>query len=191
MAESDFSGPCIIGFGSSPSRCGPARSRGWSAQKSPGSRTWSLHTCQGLRPRRVGLALAFAHPATWPSAVRTASASRNKYDFRGSMAGLCVPLPTLRRHTRGCLRTAQGQNGSLHLHSSGFAPPTPCRFPSALSHHTGTGSRKTKMKHSTFIRFGLCPDPPAMQGDDTVNGCESNPGSFIITAVMESLKWSK
>jgi hypothetical protein len=24
MAESDFSGPCIIGYGSSPSRCGPA-----------------------------------------------------------------------------------------------------------------------------------------------------------------------
>jgi hypothetical protein len=24
MAESDFSRPCIIGYGSSPSRCGPA-----------------------------------------------------------------------------------------------------------------------------------------------------------------------
>ena len=27
MAESDFPGPCIIGFGSSPSQCGPAHSR--------------------------------------------------------------------------------------------------------------------------------------------------------------------
>ena len=27
MAESDFPGPCIIGYGSSPSQCGPARSR--------------------------------------------------------------------------------------------------------------------------------------------------------------------
>ena len=27
MAGSDFSCPCIIGFGSSPSRCGPSRSR--------------------------------------------------------------------------------------------------------------------------------------------------------------------
>src|ERR1700724_4575231 len=27
MAESDFSCPCIIGYGSSPSRCGPSRSR--------------------------------------------------------------------------------------------------------------------------------------------------------------------
>jgi hypothetical protein len=27
MARSDFSRPCIIGFGSSPSRCGPSRSR--------------------------------------------------------------------------------------------------------------------------------------------------------------------
>ena len=36
--------------------------------------------------------------------------------FRGSMAGLHVPLPTLRRHPRGCLRTARGRCGSLLLH---------------------------------------------------------------------------
>ena len=31
--------------------------------------------------------------------------------YRGSMAGLHVPLPTLRRHPRGCLRTAWGRCG--------------------------------------------------------------------------------
>src|SRR5437879_8984368 len=49
------------------------------------------------------------------------------------MAGLHVPLPTLRRHPRGCLRTARGRCGSLHLHRGGLAPPTPCRSPGALS----------------------------------------------------------
>src|SRR5262249_50752075 len=44
--------------------------------------------------------------------------------FRGSMAGLCSPLPTL-RHLR---RTARGRCGSLLLHRSGLSPPTPCRF---------------------------------------------------------------
>src|SRR4051812_523878 len=47
--------------------------------------------------------------------------------FRGSMAGLCAPLPTLRRHPRGCQRTAQGRCGSLLLHRGGLSPPTPCR----------------------------------------------------------------
>jgi len=47
------------------------------------------------------------------------------------MAGLHVPLPTLRRHPRGCLRTARGRCGSLFLHRSGLAPPTPCRSPGA------------------------------------------------------------
>jgi transposase len=40
----------------------------------------------------------------------------------------CAPLPTLRRHPRGCQRTARGQCGLLLLHCSGLAPPTLCRF---------------------------------------------------------------
>ena len=51
--------------------------------------------------------------------------------YRGSMVGLHVPLPTLRRHPHGCLRTARGRCGSLFLHRSGLAPPTPCRSPGA------------------------------------------------------------
>jgi len=47
------------------------------------------------------------------------------------MAGLCSPLPTLRRRPRGSLRTARGRCGSLLLHRSGLAPPTPCRSPGA------------------------------------------------------------
>src|SRR5439155_27028610 len=52
--------------------------------------------------------------------------------FRGSMAGLCPPLPTLRRRPRGRQRTARGRCGSLLLHRSGLEPPTPCRSPGAL-----------------------------------------------------------
>jgi hypothetical protein len=38
-------------------------------QRSPGSRARSVHTCQGLRPRQVGRALALAHPSLpWESA---------------------------------------------------------------------------------------------------------------------------
>jgi hypothetical protein len=53
--------------------------------------------------------------------------------FRGSMAGLCNPLPTLRRHPHGGLRTARGRCGSLILHRSGLSPPTPCQSPGPLA----------------------------------------------------------
>jgi len=48
--------------------------------------------------------------------------------FRSSMAGLCAPLPTLRRHPHERRRTARGRCGSLLLHRGGLSPPTLCRF---------------------------------------------------------------
>src|ERR671912_1784198 len=48
------------------------------------------------------------------------------------MAGLRDPLPTLRLRPHGRRRTAWGRCGSLLLHRSGLAPPTPCRSPGAL-----------------------------------------------------------
>ena len=53
--------------------------------------------------------------------------------FRGSMAGLYAPLPTLRRRPHGRLRTARGRCGSLLLHRCGLSPHTPCRSPGALT----------------------------------------------------------
>ena len=71
MAESDFSGSCIIGFDSSSSRCGPTVFLHWPNPRSPDSRTKSVHTCQGLRPRRVGRALALTRPSMLPSVIMT------------------------------------------------------------------------------------------------------------------------
>ena len=54
--------------------------------------------------------------------------------FRGSMAGLCDPLPTLRRCPHGRLRTARGRCGLLYLHRGGLhhlllaGPPAHCGF---------------------------------------------------------------
>jgi hypothetical protein len=61
--------------------------------------------------------------------IRVAFRLRNgvgdrKRVFRGSVAGLCTPLPTLRH----CWRTARGRCGSLFLHRGGLSPLTPCRF---------------------------------------------------------------
>jgi hypothetical protein len=42
--------------------------------RSPGSRAKSFHTCQGLRPRRAGRALAITRPSMSPSVFMTTSA---------------------------------------------------------------------------------------------------------------------
>ena len=74
MAGSDFSRPCIIGYGSSPSRCGPAAVAERSIARSPGSRAQSVRTCQGLRPRRAVWVLAMSRPSVLPSVSGTTSA---------------------------------------------------------------------------------------------------------------------
>jgi len=47
------------------------------------------------------------------------------------MAGLCLPLPTLRRRPRDRLRTARGRCGAHDLHRRGLSPHTPRRSPGA------------------------------------------------------------
>ena len=67
------------------------------------------------------------------------------------MAGLCIPLPTLRRHPRGCQRTAWGRCGSLLLHRSGLAPPAPCRFVPA---HQNPSSWARRMNERVRVSAG-------------------------------------
>src|SRR5260370_11119408 len=69
-------------------------------------------------------------PDVLPSAKCTASPPRIGI-FRGSMAGLCAPLSTLRRIPRGQLRMTRVRCGSLLLHRKRLALSTPCRSPGA------------------------------------------------------------
>jgi hypothetical protein len=48
--------------------------------------------------------------------------------FRGSVAGLCAPLSTLRPHLHRCRRMTRGQCSSLDLHCKRLALSTLCRF---------------------------------------------------------------
>ncbi len=77
MSESDFSSPYITGFGSSPSRCGPSPALADGQREISGSRVEIVLTCQGLRPRRVHVALAVTHPMVLPSVNSTTSAPGN------------------------------------------------------------------------------------------------------------------
>jgi hypothetical protein len=100
MAESGFSCPFIIGYGSSPSQRDPATRRALPVphgelRHMPGSKI----TRGRNRPR------GFARSASPSDTGTSAPGIRN---FRGSMAGLCLPLPTLRRRPRDRQRTAWG-----------------------------------------------------------------------------------
>jgi hypothetical protein len=79
-------------------------------------------------PGRVGTRV-FA-PARIAFRLLNGVGSRERV-FRGSMAGLCNPLPTLRHFWR----TARGRCGSLILHRRGLSPLTPCRFNRRTQQH--------------------------------------------------------
>ena len=81
MAESDFSHPFIIGYGSSPSRRDPAARTPRMNERSPGSRSKSSSACRGLRPRRAGRGLALSPPTVLPSVFDTTSAPRLNETF--------------------------------------------------------------------------------------------------------------
>jgi hypothetical protein len=136
MAGSDFSSPFIIGYGSSPSRCGPPKRPD---MRSPGSRTRSVRTCQGLRPRRVARALALSRRCVLPSAETTASAPGFLVLSRLNGWPVRSPADASTLPSRSC-RTARGQCGMLRLHCGGLSPPTPCRSPGAPSRTMATSA---------------------------------------------------
>src|SRR5262245_49448589 len=143
MAESDFPHPYVIGYGSSPSRCRPDRfpatGRTWDlpvpVQRASTHARFFDHAGSSKRSRfRARL---YSLP---PSQRR----QHPEYEsLRGSMAGLCASLPTLRCRLRRRPRTARGRCGSLLLHRIGLAPTTRCWSPGALR----------KMLDTTHPRF--------------------------------------
>ena len=129
MEGSAFSCSCIIGYGSSPSRCGPPTHVSGQARDLPvPEQRASVHA--RVFDHAELRALAKARPAVLPSTLSTVSALGSFY-LRGSIPGLHSPRPTLRPQPHGWTRTAWGQCGSLFLHCSGLSPPTLCRSPGA------------------------------------------------------------
>ena len=127
MAGSDFSRPCISGYGSSPSRCGPAVSIRRSNSRPPGSRAKSFRTCQGLRPRQARRALALARPSMLPSVILNTSALGTILFSRLNGWPMRSPADASPTPSR-MLTHGRGRCGSLLLHRRGLAPPTLCRF---------------------------------------------------------------
>lgn len=101
------SAPCIIGYGSSPSRCGPAQYCGGQTRDLPVRAQGACTRARICDHAGSAQALAMTRSAILPSALSTASAPGSETLAAQWLA--CVFLPTLRRPPHGCLRTARGQ----------------------------------------------------------------------------------
>jgi hypothetical protein len=130
IAGSDFSCPCIIGYGSSPLRCGPVAATHWSDARSPSSRTRSLRTCRVLRPRRAKRILVMTRSPMLPSALSNASAPRTFLISRLDGGLVRTPADASPVPSR-MLTHGSGRCGSLLLHRSGLSPLTPRQSPGA------------------------------------------------------------
>ena len=127
MGSSDFSGSFITGYDSSPSRCGPLL-----AVVDPEISRFPGKECA----RMLGSLTTRSRSSTCDSAPsRVAFRRRDSVDaselirtFRGSMAGLRVPLPTLHPCPREHRCTAWGRYGSLLLYRRRLSLRIPCRF---------------------------------------------------------------
>src|SRR6202048_2675886 len=143
MARSDFSGPCIIGYGSSPSRCGPAAAKPFRSNPRPPS-----FRCDPF-PREVAFdpggttmpRIAALHMLR--STMKTVCAPASS-SFRGSITHPTHPLCTLRvrQHCRLTQHSLPG--GPLSLTWAGLAPADRASFawrPLSFDHLVGAGEK--------------------------------------------------
>ena len=111
----DFSRPCIIGYGSMPSRCGPDGTCLWSGTRSPGSRARSVSS-SGSRSRRPPCCLPLSRRRRHPEQT-----------FAAQWVAYAFPCQRFAARLAGRRRLPRGQRGSLLLHCSGLSPATHCR----------------------------------------------------------------
>ena len=130
MAGSDFSWPCVIGFGSP---AFPLRT----AFSLAASHEISRFPCRKCR-RRARVSDHAGPVGRWrwrtpPCCLPLHRKRRHPgpVSLRGSIPGPSPPLPTLRPTPHGLTRMTQGRCGSLYLHRKGLAPSPSCRSPGA------------------------------------------------------------
>src|SRR5229473_348946 len=158
MTESDFSCPCIIGYGSSPSRCGPPYSahiprrrrpdtRAPRFRRDPFARDVALDPGGTTMPRIPALLML-------RSTMKTVSAPASR-SFRGSLPHPTHPLCTLRVRRLRRLTQHSLPGGLLGLTWSGLAPADRASFAWRLpsfDHLVGQGEQGRRHRQPERLR---------------------------------------
>src|SRR5919109_5580867 len=140
MGLSDFPCSCIIGVRPWTFQCGLCFPLPQTVTGSPDFRSRCLRACAGSQTARGPEASrdidapSFAFRLVQERGHQgVATACAMVVQFRGSMAGLHVPLSTLHPRPYGRQCMTRSQCGSLTLHCMKLSFTTPCRLLSALS----------------------------------------------------------
>ena len=154
MAMSDFPSPCIIGVRPWTFRCGLRRDCPQTMAGSPGSRARCVRACAGSATA-PGPAVSRAGE-TSGVAFRLAPRRRHlgSWFFRGSMAGLHVPLSTLRLHPYGWRRMTRSRCGSLLL------PPYDSCIHNILPVFPALPERAIEMTRAAGLNSAPCSNTP-------------------------------
>src|SRR5919197_6651716 len=155
MTRSDFSCPCIIGFGSSPSRCGPSLSRNPDGQTRdlPGSDAIPLHVMWPLTPAgRQHLASLDGRCRTCCLRANENSRPLQRLTFRGSIPHPMQLLCTLRNHCRQWHRNTRYQAGRYPLLGPDFhrLDRTSLRLAHSFDHLIGGGGEVFPVQFQRF-----------------------------------------
>jgi hypothetical protein len=140
MAKSDFSCPCITGYGSTPSRCGPRRRAALVRHEISRFPRKERPHMPGSTTALGGKALAIARPSMLPSTNRTAWAPR--MTSISQLNGWPMRSPT----------DASPRSSRTTAHGSGpmwFATPSSQRTFTAYSLPV---SRRTRLTTQSFLR---------------------------------------
>ena len=127
MASSDFPRPCIIGFGSSPSRCGPPASSGDGQTRDLPSSDAILLCVMWPSTPAGRQCLAYRHCSCCVRPLETISAPA-ACPFRGSIPHPTQQLCTLRGRRYRRLTQHSPPGGSLRLTCAGLAPADRASF---------------------------------------------------------------
>ena len=132
----------------------------------PVPETKSVCTCQVLRPRWAIWTLALSCPYVLPSAKRTASAPE-KWDFRGSMAGLRIPLPTLPCTLTGTCARLRADADRYSFIVVDFHPLLLAGFTGALSCSFNSGHSGDRLRYgSSMPEADVAHGSPSSSGTD-------------------------
>ncbi len=128
-ARSDASNVCIIGLGSSPSRCGPPADTGTDGHAGD-LPVPAQGACAHARVCDRAGSVGHLRWRTRPCCLKLRRQRRHPKlsCYRGSMADLCVPLSTLHSSPRSGARITREQHDSLCPCCEGHSPVAPCRF---------------------------------------------------------------